>query len=234
MKKGSISRGAHDFIGLTVLALLLEAPRHPYEMQRLMRERHKDFAIGRTRSFYDAVERLQGNGLIEPAATSREGRHPERTTYRITPAGVDELTTWLAELLSTVSTEYPSFTVALSFLPCLSQQSALWLLRRRAATLEGLLAGLDASLHALTGQLGLPRLYLLEVEHTRALRRAELEWVQEVIGDMQAGRLVCHGSLELTGDWIGAAQAFEPNGADPAGSHPPGIDMPDRAAREKG
>jgi DNA-binding PadR family transcriptional regulator len=232
MKRGSNARGARDFIGLTVLALLLEAPRHPYEMQRLMRERHKDFAIGKTRSFYDAVERLQEHGLIEPSATTREGHHPERTVYRISQAGVEELRTWLAELLSTVSTEYPSFTVALNFLPCLSPQAALWLLRQRAATLEGLLAGLDATLQALTDQLGLPRLFLLEVEHTRALRRAELEWVRTIAEDIQAGRLEWHGSLELDDDCISAGRAHSASGL--AGTGPQASDAADPLAKVEG
>ena len=39
-------------------------------------------------------------GYIEPVETSREGRRPERTTYRITEAGKAELMDWLRELLS--------------------------------------------------------------------------------------------------------------------------------------
>ncbi len=58
-------RTSRDVIALTVLALLTERPLHPYEMQRLMRERHKDFAIGKARSFYDAANRLLRDGLIE-------------------------------------------------------------------------------------------------------------------------------------------------------------------------
>jgi len=185
----STSRLSPNPLALTVLALLLEQPRHPYEMQRLMRERHKDFAAGKARGFYDAVDRLARHGLIEPLETSREGKRPERTIYRITTEGREEFKEWLGRLLSTPVAEYPLFMVAVSFLAYLPPEAAVSTLRERAVALESALAGLDTSLRALQEQLRLPRLFLLEHEHARALRRAELEWVHAVIADIQSGRL---------------------------------------------
>jgi len=190
-------RSSPNPLALTVLALLIEQPRHPYEMQRLMRERHKDFAVGKIRSFYDAVDRLARDGLVEPLETSREGKRPERTVYRITAEGREEFTSWLGELLSTPVAEYPLFMVAVSFLAYLPPQEAIATLRARVAALEGALAGLDTSLRALQEQLHLPRLFLLEHEHTQALRRAELEWVRTVIVDIQGGRF----AWDISAEW---------------------------------
>ncbi len=196
MGKTSKPRSAPNPLALTVLALLIEQPRHPYEMQRLMRERHKDFAMGKTRSFYDAVDRLARDGLVEPLEISREGKRPERTVYRITDEGREEFKSWLGELLSTPVAEYPLFMVAVSFLAYLPPEAAIATLRGRVAALEGALAGLDTSLRALQEQLHLPRLFLLEHEHTQALRRAELEWVRTVIADIQAGRFAWNVPVE--------------------------------------
>ena len=88
-----------DMVALTTLGLLSEQPCHPYEIQRLLRERHKSYAVGKTRTLYRAIEELEAAGYIEPLETSREGRRPERTVYRITPEGSEELENWLAELL---------------------------------------------------------------------------------------------------------------------------------------
>jgi DNA-binding PadR family transcriptional regulator len=181
-------RSSPNPLALTVLALLIEQSRHPYEMQRLMRERHKDFAVGKARSFYDAVDRLARDGLVEPLETSRAGKRPERTVYRITAEGREEFKSWLGELLSTPVAEYPLFTVAVSFLAYLPPQEAISVLEARVVALEGALAGTDASLRALQEQLHLPRLFLLEHEHIQALRRAELAWVRTVIADIRAGR----------------------------------------------
>src|SRR6516162_1011722 len=86
---------------LTVLCLLKERPMHPYEMQRLIRQRKNDNFLDLKRgSLYHAIGRLQRAGLIEVVSTTREGRRPERTTYRLTEAGAHEVLAWLRELLA--------------------------------------------------------------------------------------------------------------------------------------
>ncbi len=180
---------SRDLLALPVLALLSEQPRHPYEIERLIRERRKDFAAGKPRGLYRAVERLVRDGCIEPVETSREGKRPERTVYRLTDEGRDELESWLGELLSTPVTEYPLFTAAVGFLGYLASDRVVMALQARAVSLQGAIAGLNVALTALQHQLRLPRLVMLEHEYTRALRQAELDWVNSLIEDIQAGRL---------------------------------------------
>ena len=197
MGSTSKPRSSPNPLALTVLALLIEQPRHPYEMQRLMRERHKDFAAGKTRGFYDAVDRLARDGLVEPLETSREGKRPERTVYRITDEGREEFQTWLNALLSTPVAEYPLFMVAVSFLAYLPPTVAVSTLQRRVVALESVIAGLDTALRSLQEEFHLPRLYLVEQEYMRALRQAELAWVRAVIADIRSGRL----AWDFDPDW---------------------------------
>lgn len=203
----SKARPSRDLIGLTVLALLIEQPRHPYEMQRLMRERRKDFAVGKARSFYDAVIRLVRDGLVELVETSREGKRPERTVYRITDEGREKFDAWLGELIETPATEYPAFTVALNFLACLSPEAAERALQCRVVALEGAIAHLEAALRVLREEMRLPRLFLLEQEHTLALRRAELEWVRSVIEDIRTGRITGSPYMEWVYPAVGTSHA---------------------------
>ena len=73
---------------LAVLTMLQERAMHPYEMQRLLRERHKDELLSLKRgSLYHAIGRLLRSGLIKVSKVGRSGRRPERTTYRITAEG---------------------------------------------------------------------------------------------------------------------------------------------------
>jgi DNA-binding PadR family transcriptional regulator len=169
--------------------MLVEQPRHPYEIQRLIRERHKDFAAGNPRALYHAVDMLAKAGAIEPAETSREGKRPERTVYRITDEGREELRSWLAELIESPRSEYPEFTAALSFLGCLEIEEAIGALHGREVVLAGQIASIDAALKLIQERRPLPRLLLVEVEFTRAMRQAELAWVQALIDDMRSGRL---------------------------------------------
>jgi DNA-binding PadR family transcriptional regulator len=172
---------------LTVLCLLRERPMHPYEMQRLIRRRHKDEFLDLKRgSLYHAINRLEKAGLIEVVETSREGRRPERTTYRLSERGELELLDWLRELLAKPVREPTQFFAALSFLPHLTAEDAAEQLHQRAFRLELEIASLDAVLHKMTPQIG--RVVLIEVEYLRAMRQAELEWVRTLAADMRTGR----------------------------------------------
>jgi DNA-binding PadR family transcriptional regulator len=173
---------------LTVLCLLRLRPMHPYEIQRLIREWHKDEFLDLKRgSLYHAIEPLRQAGLIDPVGTSREGRRPERTVYRLTEDGEREVLDWLRELLARPVREPTSFFAALSFLPHLPPEAVMQHLEERVGLLAAEVAGLSAVLKTMVPQIG--RLVLVEVEYLRAMRRAELAWVKSLIKDLQAGRL---------------------------------------------
>lgn len=173
---------------LTVLCLLRERPMHPYEMQRLIRQRHNDQFLDLKRgSLYHAIERLQKTHLIEAVETSREGRRPERTIYRLTELGEREVLEWLRELLAKPACEPSPFVAALSFMAHLSVEDALDHLATRVVRLEMGIVALSAVLDNLMPRIG--RACLVEAEYMRALRKAELDWVRSVIDDIRAGRL---------------------------------------------
>ena len=176
-----------DLLSLTVLAFLTERPMHPYDVQRVIRQRHKDYAIERPRALYRAFERLAREELIEPVETSREGRRPERTVYQITEEGRTEFRHRLLQLLERPVVEDPVFAVAVGFLGYLNSESVLEALNDRFAALEGEIAGADAALQAMRSSL--PRLVLLQHEYKRTLRQAERDWVQSLIQDIRAGSL---------------------------------------------
>lgn len=173
---------------LMILSLLNERPMHPYEMRRLIRERGKDEGADlRPGSLYRTIEALARAALVEPVETSRQGRFPERTVYRLTDRGLDELEEWLRELLSTPGKDLPRFFAALSVAAQLEPDDVLHALEARVIRLEGELASIDAMAERLSGVL--PRLFLIENEYARALRQAELDWVRGLAGDIRGGRL---------------------------------------------
>src|SRR5215470_5595602 len=130
---------------LAVQAMLREQSMHPYEMQRVMHQRHTDELLALKRgSLYHAINQLQRDGLIEPIETSREGRRPERTVYQVTPDGEDELGLWMRELLSMPAREPSQFTAALAFVLHLPPEDALEQLELRAVALEAGIAATQA------------------------------------------------------------------------------------------
>jgi len=175
-------------LALAVLACLYERPMHPYEMATTMRARNKDESIKLNYgSLYSVVDALQRGGLIETQETSREGRRPERTVYRVTDSGIHELLDWLGELLSTPVKEYTQFEAGLSFLPVVAPAEAVALLGTRVNRLDMDLTG-RRSMHARLDE-HVPRLFSVEYEYKTKLLEAELEWLRTLIRDIESGAL---------------------------------------------
>src|ERR1700722_12807771 len=65
-------------VALAALAMLYEAPMHPYRMQRLIKERGKDEVINVTQRahLYQTIRRLEREGLISAQGVTREEKRP--------------------------------------------------------------------------------------------------------------------------------------------------------------
>src|SRR5262245_20000706 len=153
-------------IALATLAMLYEAPMHPYRMQRLIIERGKDEVINvaQRASLYQTVQRLEREGLISKQRTIRDNKSPERTVYEITERGRAVALDWMRQVLSTPAREYPEFPAAISFLPLLSPWDALRQLELREKAIEAELVRIDEGLKQAAH---VPRLFLLEAEYLR-------------------------------------------------------------------
>src|SRR5947209_11951103 len=115
---GHSPAGYRNLWALTVLSLLRLRPMHPYELQRFIRDWKKDAFLDLKRgSLYHAIGRLERAGLIAVVETTREGKRPERTVYRITDAGEGELSAWLRELLANPARGGDSVVTSDSLLP---------------------------------------------------------------------------------------------------------------------
>ena len=173
---------------LAVLAVLREGPMHPYEMQRLLRERHKVELLVLKRGFlYNAINRLLRLKLIEALEIGRNGRRPERTTYRITPEGQQRLIGWLREMVAIPVVEPSEFMACVSFLIHLDPDDAIKQLDERARRLQSEIDGLRDTIKALVARV--TRINLLETEYLIALRRAELKWVRGLVDELRSGQL---------------------------------------------
>lgn len=173
---------------LVIMSLLRERPRHPYEMQRQIRMRHQDQLLDlKPGSLYYAIEQLERGQLIEPVETSREGRWPERTVYRLTVRGEEEFLVWLRTLLSKPIWKPEQFVAALAHMQQLTPADATEQLESRAIALEVQNATLDSVVRTVGDMVG--RTSVIEVEYSRAICQAELSWIRSLIEDLRSGRL---------------------------------------------
>jgi DNA-binding PadR family transcriptional regulator len=177
-------------LALVVLALLYEAPMHPYRMQQLIKERGKDEVVNvrQRASVYQMIDRMDRLGLITPKEITREEKWPERTVYEVTDEGRRTFRDWMHEVLSAPAREFPEFPAAVSLLALLTPEEALRELETRVAALEDEAVRIDSQFGRAAAE-GLPRLFMLETEYQRATLAAELEWVRAVVDDLRTGRL---------------------------------------------
>jgi DNA-binding PadR family transcriptional regulator len=187
-------------LALAVLALLHEAPMHPYRMQRLIKERGKDQVInvGQRASLYQTINQLLKAELITTWETEQDAGFPERTLYKLTDKGHETALSWMREMLSNPAQEFPEFPAAVSLLPLLTPEDALQQMEIREASLAEQIDAIDAEIRS---QTDLPRLFLIESEYARTILDADLNWVRSIIGDLQSG------ALTWNQDWM---QPFEP------------------------
>jgi DNA-binding PadR family transcriptional regulator len=181
-------RKVGNLLALSLLSLLAQKPMYPYEMAQTLRARGKEqnFKIN-WGSLYTVVRNLEKYGFIEAAATEREGRQPERTTYQITDPGLAELRDWLSELLSVPEDEGGGFVTALSEAGILPPDEVIGLLTRRLAILDKANASHQADLRLWAERL--PRVFLIETEYQLAMRVAQAEWLRGLLKELIAGTI---------------------------------------------
>jgi DNA-binding PadR family transcriptional regulator len=168
-------------LALAVLVLLSERPMYPYEIAATLRQRRQQDSIKiRYGSLYTVIDSLQKQGLIRERESFREGRRPERTVYELTPAGKVEMSDWLRELIARPVKEYTHFEAGLCLLAALPPNEAIPLLKEREQSLERESRQLRVDLKFVLG-MGLPRLYLVEVDYRLSRIESEREFVGSLL-----------------------------------------------------
>jgi DNA-binding PadR family transcriptional regulator len=174
-------------VAVMALALLHEEPMHPYEIFRTLEQRCETrLAKINVGAVYHAVDRLVADGLAEAVSTEREGRRPERTTYRATEAGTAALLPRLVSLLSDDHPTYPLFPVGLAEAPHLPRTEALAALTARRDRQAAALAWTRSMLPKLLEERRLPLRFILDTDYEAAMLAAEVAWLDDVIKRLDA------------------------------------------------
>lgn len=173
-------------VAVMALALLHEKPMHPYEVFRTL-ECRSDIRLVRVNAggVYHAIDRLVADGLAEAVGTEREGRRPERTTYRITPAGRAALGPRVISLLADDHPSYPLFPVGLAGAPYLPRAEVLAALARRRDRQAAALADAGSAL-ARCRERDLPLNWILDADHEAAMLAAEVAWLDDIVARLAA------------------------------------------------
>ncbi|GAB3569622.1 PadR family transcriptional regulator [Amycolatopsis endophytica] len=173
---------------LAVLGLLLEAPSHPYQMLAELRARSESRAKAINRgTLYDVVEALVAAEWLVPQGVERSGNRPERTVYTLTEVGRRELIRRLDAQIREPRREFTEFLGAVTYLGALGPDGAVDALTARARRLSERIEADEARLSAALDTV--PRLHVIEAEYALHIARAELAWIEGLIGEIHAGSL---------------------------------------------
>ena len=136
----------------SVLALLADEPGHGWA---LAKEMSRSGEVGRVWSMgrplvYRALELLEERGLIEAVGSERGARGPNRTLFKATREGCEELRRWLAEPVDHVREVRSLFLLKLVLIERSGLESAPLLAAQRALVLPAVEA-LEARLRQSVG-----------------------------------------------------------------------------------
>jgi DNA-binding PadR family transcriptional regulator len=165
---------------LALLGLIMEQPRHAYEIEQVIEQRNMRYwtEIGFS-SIYRILTRLEEAGLLSAELQPAEGRGPARKVYQLTDSG---RIAWQQAALHTLAEperRSSSFLLGLDSLPALPPEEALQALQanleRQQAAHQAMRAAVEA--HPMRGDIFIDIFfdYLLEQQ------QAEIRSLETVI-----------------------------------------------------
>ncbi|WP_144122554.1 GyrI-like domain-containing protein [Catellatospora sichuanensis] len=167
---------------LTVLGLLLEQPRHGYELERVIEERgvRAWTALGFS-SIYYLLDKLASRGLIEASATpAGEKRSAKsRSTYQVTAAGRLLCGVATGDALATLTPVRSRVLVGMANSPGLPEEDVVAGLTRRLEALRNQLAEVRA---ARARQAPLPTAASAIFDYCEAMLQADAGWTEATLG----------------------------------------------------
>ena len=168
---------------LAVLGLVVEQPRHGYQIEQLIEQRgmRRWTEIGFS-SIYFLLKKLERGAFIEGQLEKTE-RGPARKVYRATPAGLEAFHAAVIEALSVPQPSHRHLMLGLANLPALSIEETLAALSQYSKHLtekmEILRTVHDSNLHS--------HHYFVDAMFELGLMvmQAELEWLEKFTRQIQ-------------------------------------------------
>lgn len=170
---------------LAILSLIVQQPRHGYEIEGVIEERGmRNWTEVGFSSIYYVLNKLEKQGLVAGQLMQQPGRGPARKVYAVTQAGRDAWQQATLDALSQTERCYPQLLLGLANLGDIPTDLALAALgqyrRKLAARRDHLLArqpDADGSL---------PYYVMAMFDYSHVMLDAELAWVTRFIHQLTA------------------------------------------------
>jgi DNA-binding PadR family transcriptional regulator len=175
---------------LVLGAVRLFQPVHGYEVRReLMSWRAHEWASVAPGSIYNALKSMTKEGLLEVVGTKQVGGRPERTSYRLTPHGEEEMQHLLYDAWWDVVTPLDPLMPAITFMSLVPREQLIAALEHRIATVKAhtsQLAFLAEHVDMKRAPAHVREMFML----MRARVGAEVSWAQTFVARLRDGEYV--------------------------------------------
>lgn len=166
-----------------VLSLVLELPRHGYEIERIIEERGmREWTEIGFSSIYYLLTKLEKDGFIEGRAERQAGRGPARKVYYITTAGKDACGKETLEVLSTPHRCYAPILSGLANFSGVEINMAVDALKKYRDGLSERLAHIRGRREE---QRPLPDLVDAMFDYSFTMIKAEKKWIERFINKLE-------------------------------------------------
>ncbi|MBN1138489.1 MAG: helix-turn-helix transcriptional regulator [Anaerolineae bacterium] len=163
---------------LAVLSLIVEQPRHGYEIEQVIAERGmREWTEVGFSSIYYLLKKLESDGMIE-GRLEEASRGPARKVYHATPVGHQAMHAGILDALAVPQRCYPPLQLGLAGLPGLSRDEAAAALGSYRDAVAARLAQVQANWESKG-----PLPYFIDAmfDYSAAMLRAEMAWIEQLI-----------------------------------------------------
>jgi DNA-binding PadR family transcriptional regulator len=170
-----------------ILSLIVELPRHGYEIEQIIEERGmRDWTEVGFSSIYYLLNKLEKKKLITSRTEHSAGRGPARKVYRITSAGIDACHEATLEALENPHRCYAPIQLGLANLPRVPITVALDALRQHRNGLIERLTHIKARSKA---QQPLPYFVEAMFDYSLTTVEAEKKWIEKFIQQLEVANV---------------------------------------------
>jgi DNA-binding PadR family transcriptional regulator len=163
---------------LLFLGLLMEKPKHGYDIKRQIKDELAPFIGLEIKSIYYPLKKMEKSGLIKKEI-GKEGNWPEKNVYSITAKGRKRFDELITRSFLTIERPYFQLNLSLYFLSYVDREEAKRRLKARVALLKKVRQRIVDSFEQVHGKPGhLTRI----VQHDLDLCDAEILSVTRLIG----------------------------------------------------
>lgn len=168
---------------LAILSLIVEQPRHGYEIEQVIDTRGmRDWTEIGFSSIYFLLKKLEKSGQIVSKIEPAAGRGPARKVYYPTPEGVETLRRGVQAALAVPEMANSSLQLGLANLPSLPPTEIQSALAQRKQALIDRMKEVNAKWEQ---QRPLPYFVDAMFDNSISIMQAELAWIEKFIQRME-------------------------------------------------